>query len=388
MKPELIAFSEYKLGGVQNFYFNLLSNDPDNTFDKKWIFTRSISDSDALLPQLFQACEEEIVYYDPTKGDWRNAYKLARRISNKPGILLANHPIELNTLHHFPRGKKTVVLICHDIVYLEWAKEYSFLIDAFIAHNSHVYDELRNTFSDRVDDIYFLPFGIELSSIQRQQNLSRPLRIAFIARMHKLKGILDLSHVDDGLKELGVDVQWTIIGDGPEKNNFNTQINHKNNFKLYTPIDTNAIFNLIQHCDIFLLPSSLDGTPVALLESMSVGLVPILYEFSPGIKNVVNADIGFVVPVGDISSIIQIVEFLNTNRNELEKRSKAALSLVKEKYNVKDRASDYFDFFSTYKSLKKKKNYARPNRNRLDHPLIPFLLVDSIRRMRALFVQK
>lgn len=141
MKPELIAFSEYKLGGVQSFYYNLLNNDPYNYFDKKWILTKSVDHKDAPPPAPFNCCNEQIVAYNLSKGVWHVAHQIQKYISNREGIILVNHPLELLVLHHYYRSKKTVILVCHDVLYLSWAKEYSFLIDAFIAHNIHF---LRN----------------------------------------------------------------------------------------------------------------------------------------------------------------------------------------------------------------------------------------------------
>lgn len=388
MKPELIIFSEYKLGGVQTFYYNLLSNDSTQLFDKKWIFTRSTKDKDALLPRSFDLCDEEIIFYNPSHGSWRNALSIKKSISNREGLILTNHSVELNALHYFPNPNKTVILFCHDIVYLQWAKEYSFLVDAFIAHNLDVFIALKNTFPDRIEDLYFIPFGINLSPMKRHKNLKSPLSIAFVARMNKLKGIFDLVKIDDKLKQKNIEVNWLVVGNGPDKDRFLTQIAHRENFTIHHPSDTKGVFDLIQHCDIFLLPSSLDGTPVALLEAMSTGLVPILYEFSPSIRSVVTPDTGFVVPIGAIDSVVEIVASLDVNRSELERLSDNAYHHAHEKYDAKDRSKDYYNLFADFKKLKRKQPFKKPYKNRLDQPWIPFVVAQFIRRLLSIFVIK
>ena len=70
----------------------------------------------------------------------------------------------------------------------------------------------------------------------------------------------------------------------------------RNNFLFDTPTNTDGVLKHASNNDIFILPSRLDGLPVALLESMSVGLVPIISEFNPGIKKVVTEKEGYVVP--------------------------------------------------------------------------------------------
>jgi len=382
VKPELIAFSQYKLGGVQSFYHNLLENDPYNFFDKKWILTRSIDDKDALPPAPFNCCNELIINYNLSIGAWRVAYQIQKYISNREGIVLVNHPIELLVLHYYFRSKKLVIFICHDTVYLNWAQEYAFLIGAFIVHNVYFFEELKKMFPERQNDIYFLPFGIPLSHVKRKVNFFKKLNIAFVARMHQSKGIYDLPKIDDLLKKKGIEVCWTIVGDGPEKLTFSSLVTERKNFSLYTPPDTKTLFELIQHSDIFLLPSSLDGTPVALLEAMSVGLVPIIYEFNPGIKNIVTENIGYITEVGDIETVAKIIESLNFDRRHLEQLSESCLKKANKDYNVKDRVKDYYDLFLKYDELKKNVSVTRPTVNRLDHPFIPLRLANYLRAIK------
>lgn len=200
--------------------------------------------------------------------------------------------------------------------------------------------------------------------------------------MHKLKGIYDIPRIDDLLKEKGIDICWTIIGDGPEKLPFSRMVADRKNFLIHTPPDTKSVFELIQHCDLFLLPSSLDGTPVALLEAMSVGLVPIVYEFNPGIKNIVTEEIGYIIQIGDIEKAAKIIEMLHFSRENLEQLSNSALKRVTEKYDIKDRAKEYYNLFINYKNLKKDFKIEKPSRNRLDHPLIPVRLATYLRNIR------
>ena len=66
-QPELIAFSQHKLGGVQSYYANLLSHDRSNAFHKKWILTDQTNDVDARLAIENNFCEQQIVRWS---GSW------------------------------------------------------------------------------------------------------------------------------------------------------------------------------------------------------------------------------------------------------------------------------------------------------------------------------
>src|SRR5207253_3242421 len=109
-----------------------------------------------------------------------------------------------------------------------------------------------------------------------------------------------LKKIDDELIKAGVNIEWTIVGDGPDKAKLIVDLKDRSYFSFLSPNRTEDILNLAVKNDVYLLPSYLDGLPVALLEAMSAGLVPIVSRFNPGIDAVVEKNNGFIVPVGAI----------------------------------------------------------------------------------------
>src|SRR5688572_25897323 len=116
-RPELIAFSQNKLGGVQSFYRNLLSNDTSGLFKKTWILSDHSEDPDTRFNEPFDSCKKVVFEWS---GKWNDvvAIRLMRGISNAPGVILTNHEFELMALRRYPRKNKTIVFICHDESYL------------------------------------------------------------------------------------------------------------------------------------------------------------------------------------------------------------------------------------------------------------------------------
>lgn len=368
-KPELIAFSENVLGGIQTFYFNLLSNSVNTNFDIKWLLIDHTNETRAKAP--YFPIKNLKVKYNNGLGRWRKAYQIAKHISNKPGIILANREFELDALALYPKPNKIIYHVVHDDYYIQFALKYQYMINVYIVHNKFIYDELLRLLPTRKDDINFLPYGIRLSPYQRESNLNRKLKIAFIARLDISKGIHDLCKIDDALIKLGVNVDWLIIGDGPEKNDFLASIKNREHFKHLIAKDDLEIFENIQTCDIFVLPSIHDGTPVSLLESMSAGLVPIIYNFNDGIKEVVNEDVGYIVTKGNFNQIAVTIYTLDSNRALLELKSKKSKIAAKNKYNIIDRSKDYFALLNNYNS-KMNINYKPELYNLfLESPLIP-----------------
>lgn len=369
VEREIIFFSKYTIGGVQNYYHNIVSNDPYKEFEKTWIFTNYKYDTNTKLPEPYNCCKEIVFDYSDDETIYEIARRLNKHISDKEGVIMTNTFTELATLHIYRKRNKTIFFVCHDVDYLKTASEFEFLIDVFIAHNEFFYHELIKLFPARKNDIYYLPYGVKITNLKRNPNYNQPLNIVFIARLQKEKGIYDLPVIDDLLKQKGIEVTWTIIGGGPEKENIMEKVKDRKNFSFATPANTDGVLQLAVQNDVFILPSVLDGLPVALLESMSLGVVPLISEFNPGIKKVVTDQEGFVVPVGDIDTFVSKIEDLHLHRDKLETLSEAALQKVHTEYSNTKRAQAYYDLFRRYADLKKPFRYVRPKYGNIIHQL-------------------
>ena len=383
-KPELIAFSQFKLGGVQNLYYNILANAPAGKFHIRWIFEET-QDNDPKLPQLYGIAEEIIFKLADSPGQttYEMAKRLQRLISNQPGVVLANFWHDLVTLHLYRRPAKTIFFICHDEGYIPLALHFEFLIDVFIAHNYQFFEALRDKMPGRANDIFFIPHGVKIPSKTGLTNLDNRLRIVIAARLQELKGVYDIPLIDDKLKEKGILLEWTIIGTGPEKQKLESILLPRGNFKFHAPLKNHEVLDLMQNQDVFILPSRLDGLPVALLEAMSTGCVPVISEFNTGIKKVVTPEIGFVLPTGDINAFADAIQFLDRNREELAKRGNLARATVIENFNIDIQAKKYFDLFARYREFKKpvRKKFHRYG-GILDYPFWPTFLRDNLRRLK------
>jgi glycosyltransferase involved in cell wall biosynthesis len=389
-KPELIAFSHYKVGGVQNFYQNILSNDAKDSFDIRWIFYEN-DNGDPKPLERFGVGEEIIIKLPLTEHETIYSYarRLSKLISKREGVLLTNFPEELTTLHLYRRSKKTIFFTCHDVNYLPFACNFSFLIDVFIAHNEFFYEELIRLLPEKKEKIFFLPYGVKIPDKLREPNISSPLKIIIAARLQVSKGVLDIPEIDNILKDMGISVEWTIVGDGLLKNQLAELMIPRGNSNFFTPAGNDEVRSLMSENDVFILPSRLDGLPVAMLEAMSVGCVPIVSEFNEGIKKVVTQDLGYVLPIGDNVAFANSIADLHKNREMLEKKSKLSRTKVMEEYDIKKRAKDYFDLYRNYKNLKgpvvrRRSIYG----GYADHPAIPFLIRKPLKYIKDRLFKK
>lgn len=385
MTPELVFICQYKLGGVQNYYQNMVKSNTFDGFHTRVIYTKNENDSETPLPRLFNSTKEEHVFnYNEVDGVYANFKELKKLISDKPGIVFTNFPIELGCLHIYPTSK-VVVFAVHDEWYIQNAIRYGFLIDVYVCHNPAIFDELQRIMPDRRGDIYYLPYGIIPAPGVRQSNLSDPLKILFIGRLHVMKGVYDLPQIDDRLKKANINCIWTIVGDGPEREEFLRQVGDRPNFSHLSPETSEEVLQVAMQNDVFILPSRLEGMPVSLLEAMSAGLVPVIADFNKGIWSVVTEDIGRVLPAGDIDAFASAISSLDKDRQLLDTMGQQARRKIESSFDAVRNTQAYYEVFKKYPTLKSGKKSPLPVRygtGRLDKPYMPARLLKIFRRLK------
>ncbi|MDH7463656.1 glycosyltransferase family 4 protein [Chitinophagaceae bacterium 26-R-25] len=352
-KPELIIVSQNLLGGGTSFTNNLLASFPRDFFDIKCIYLDPVNWHGAKALDIKMEKDDVVFPYgsEPRKI---TSKRLSRLISNREGAIVSALEDELVCLDLYPRKNKTVYFVCHDAGFLPVAQKYQSLISVFIAHNITVFDELKKMLVGREKDIHFIEHGVKVPSFVKEYSTNRKLKIVFLARHHKFKGLFDLPVINDLLVEKGVEVEWMILGDGPERPEIIKRTEKYPNFQFKIPVTADDVLTILKDQDVFILPSRADGLPVALLESMSVGCVPVIANFSEGIKKVVSDDIGFVVPVGDNDAFAEKLAFLSNNRSAIKELSENCIRKIKEDFNVENQALKYYELFKQYKQLKTK----------------------------------
>lgn len=386
-RPSLTIFAQNKIGGVQFYYSSLLRAGAFNEFDARYILTDGSMDRDpdTKLPQSLEGAPSKLFPLGAPGNCYHAFRNLARELPAQPGVVLANLELELCCLDVHRRPDLTVAHVCHDEYYAGIALEHAHIIDLFIAHNPWFAKRLKAELpADRAQDVYFLPFGIRQSRLRRAQNLDRPLRIVYIGRLHRFKGILDLPTIDECARKLGVKVEWSILGTGPEQGNLERAIAGRGNFTITSPPDEAAMAGLAAKGDVFLLPSRLDGTPLALMEAMSVGLVPVISEFNPGAHWMAPPDTGFVCPL-EPAAFASVLARLDANRSELETRSESALAHARRELDIEKRVRPYAELFARWRELKRSpsappKHYGT---RFLDQPWMPNQLATAVRRVQS-----
>ena len=152
------------------------------------------------------------------------------------------------------------------------------------------------------------------------------------------------------------------------------------NVEYYQPINNEGVMKIAAGMDLFVLPTKFEGTPVSLLETMSVGLIPVVSDLPGGIRDIINEDIGFKIPVDDNRGFARAISKLNYDRDMLERLSSNCRTLVISRYDIKKTASAYHTLFALYREYYRPKKLQRIKVGaRLDQRFIPSFATKFVR---------
>lgn len=144
-------------------------------------------------------------------------------------------------------------------------------------------------------------------------------------------------------------IEFTFIGDGPEKQNLIGIAEDKNlkNIHFLNPIPKSQIPETLDRADVLLVPLKIQLTgavPSKLYEGMAAGKPIILIAESEAAEIVHNADCGIVVKPGDIEALTSAILHLSANSEERKRLGINGRKAVIEIYDRRKIVQDFAYF--------------------------------------------
>lgn len=131
------------------------------------------------------------------------------------------------------------------------------------------------------------------------------------------------------------DVQFVLIGDGPLKEEVQQLISENQlTENVFLPGLQKDMKPWLAATDIFLMSSDWEGLPIALLEAMSMGCVPVVTD-AGGIPELVTAESGIVYEKENTQRAVAAVTSLLQERRSLEAYSLNARKRIEEHFSLK-----------------------------------------------------
>ena len=172
----------------------------------------------------------------------------------------------------------------------------------------------------------------------------KPLRLLYIGRIAREKGLYEALQGMRIANELGVDSRLIVAGGGPELQRlrrYAVAIGLGSRVVFSGPVFGQDKVKLLEGCDAFLLPSYAEGLPYALLESMAAG-VPVIATPVGAIPDVLtNGTHGLLVPPRDGKAIAEALATLAADRERLSWMSRACRRRIRAAFSIERLAAEF-----------------------------------------------
>jgi len=202
------------------------------------------------------------------------------------------------------------------------------LADVIIGPGSFVMDSLPAWAKKKRKIIS--PFG----SPQTQANIinfdiekERPLRVLFVGSMGQRKGLADLFEAMHQLTDQNIEL--IILGSPLAPMEF-----YREEYPKFIHKETRPhaeVLKLMRSCDVFCLPSIVEGRALVMQEAMSQGLPIIITPNTGGADLVAERETGFLIPIRSPEAIAEKLVWFSENRDRIPKMGRKAQK-VSQKY--------------------------------------------------------
>jgi glycosyltransferase involved in cell wall biosynthesis len=193
---------------------------------------------------------------------------------------------------------------------------------------------------------------LDKTDIKKQHKIKNfeRVKIIYIGRLTREKGVYNVLNIAEKFKK--TNSKFIVLGEGPEKNSLDHMIKKRNlegTINMIGAVPHTEIPIWLNRADIFLLPSFTEGTPVALLEAMFIGVPSVASNVGDIPQLFENGRHLLLSKPGDIDTYVKNIEKLINDNKMYERISRNAQSYVLENFDNKKCVLRQVDIFHKFK---------------------------------------
>ncbi len=228
----------------------------------------------------------------------------------------------------------------------EMARHYAPWLDVMVGVSETICRHLRADSAYSNTRIEWIPYGIhfETGGARTPRDPTQPVRIIYLGRLvetqKRVSRLVELARL---LAARGLPFEFTFVGSGPELPSVKEALRGFSPIHFPGNVPYRQIGELLRSQDVFVLLSDYEGLPLSLLEAMGAGVVPVVSDLESGLREVVTAETGIRVPVGDVPAAAEAILFLARNPGRLANFSAAAGRLARSQYGAARMAQRYLN---------------------------------------------
>lgn len=222
------------------------------------------------------------------KVEVQNLYYSLEKI--EPDLVINNDNCFLQQLAPAISCPFYFVLHLGNYVILELAKINEKFVDRYIATTTDMKFDLAKI-GIPTEKISVILNGLNGDFIFSKAKSSK-INVLFAGEPTRRKGADKFIKLINGEKLGNIQFHWTV---GDKADVIKGKINNNNDVVLHPRLPTEEFHTLLMNSDIFLMPSRDEGLPIALLEAIGYGVIPIVSNGKGAMKEVVEHGVnGFI----------------------------------------------------------------------------------------------
>lgn len=192
--------------------------------------------------------------------------------------------------------------------------------------------------------------AIDLSLFHNTGMINNILQIVTIARLHWIKGIEYTLEALAILNKQGFDFQYTIVGDGPDRERLvfaAYQLGLEKKVTFAGKLAPKEVQKQLAHADVYVQYSIQEGFCNAVLEAQAMGLLCVVSDAEGLSENVLHEQTGWVVPKRKPKLLAEKIEhILALNPEQKSQITENAVKRVKEEFNIEKQIAAFVDFYN------------------------------------------
>lgn len=174
-----------------------------------------------------------------------------------------------------------------------------------------------------------IPYGTHLKPATSDEityyQKGQPLKLVYVGQITQRKGIKYALEAVKILRQRGVPVEFSLVGGISSCHD--ALAPYRDYFTHIPFMLRDDLRKLLLQQHVFILPSLLEGSSLALMEAIATGLVPIVSE-NTGAEAIRNN--GYILPIRDHMGIADKVQYLYENPDQVNQMKLASLDIIQQ----------------------------------------------------------
>jgi len=249
-----------------------------------------------------------------------------------------------------PDVKVCAIVHSDEECYYDLIKRIGYACDAIVTVSSYLARMVSGKFPKLASRVQFIPPGVPPLKSDAVRSDDGRLELAYCNRLAQYqKRIFDLPEVMVGLRRLGIDCYLTVTGDGPDAQELSERFQRAgvaHSVTMTGRISDQKLADVLARSHAFLLVSDFEGLPSSMLEAMSVGCVPFVYDIQSGVRDAIEHGInGMLVADKSPAAMAAAIAGVAMERELFRKMSLAGVLTQKNTFSLQGMAQSYSNLF-------------------------------------------